>query len=100
MEEIKKKLNRLEQLALLGAKNVLNLDDVVLISGLSKSTLYKKTANRELPYYRAEGGKQIFFRKDEVENWLTRNRVSSQDEDEQRAINGYFCNKVKKGGLK
>lgn len=100
MEEILNRLKKLETLTLLGSKNVLTLDDVVLISGLSKSTLYKKTANRELPYYRAEGGKQIFFRKDEVESWLTRNRVSSQDEDEQRAINGYFCNKVKKGGMK
>lgn len=81
---------------------MLNLDDVVLLTGLSKSTIYKKTASRELPYYRADGGKQIFFRKNELEDWLTRNRVSSQTEDEQRAINEHFCQKVKagKGGLK
>lgn len=102
MNEIMKRLDRLETLALLGAKSVLNLEDVVLLTGLSKSTIYKKTANREIPYYRADNGKQIFFRKDELENWLTRNRVSSQNEDEQKAVNDYFCQKVKagKGGLK
>ena len=102
MNEIMKRLDRLETLALLGAKSVLNLEDVVLLTGLSKSTIYKKTANREIPYYRADNGKQIFFRKDELENWLTRNRVSSQNEDEQKAVNEYFCQKAKagKGGLK
>lgn len=102
MNEIMKRLDRLETLTLLGAKSVLNLEDVVLLTGLSKSTIYKKTANRELPYYRAENGKQIFFRKSELEDWLTRNRVSSQTEDEQKAVNEYFCQKTKagKGGLK
>lgn len=102
MNEILKRLDRLETLTLLGAKTVLNLDDVVLLTGLSKSTLYKKTANRELPYYRANGGKQIFFKKEELEDWLTKDRVSSQNEDEAKAVNGYFCQKVKagKGGLK
>ena len=102
MNEIMKRLDRLETLTLLGAKSVLNLEDVVLLTGLSKSTIYKKTANRELPYYRAENGKQIFFRKSELEDWLTRNRVSSQTEDEQKAVNEYFCQKARagKGGLK
>lgn len=99
MNEILKRLDRLETLTLLGAKTVLNLDDVVLLTGLSKSTLYKKTANRELPYYRANGGKQIFFKKEELEDWLTKDRVSSQNEDEQRAVNEYFT-KRQKGGLK
>lgn len=102
MNEILKRLDRLETLTLLGAKTVLNLDDVVLLTGLSKSTLYKKTANRELPYYRANGGKQIFFKKEELEDWLTKDRVSSQNEDEAKAVNEYFCQKVKagKGDLK
>lgn len=102
MNELMKRLDRLEVLTLLAAKSVLNLDDVVLLTGLSKSTLYKKTANRELPYYRANGGKQIFFKKEELEDWLTKDRVSSQNEDEAKAVNEYFCQKVKagKGGLK
>ena len=99
MEEILNKLNRLEALTLLGSKNVLTLEEVCLLTGLAKSTVYKMTANRVIPHYHAEGGKHLYFKKDEVEEWLTRNRVSSQTEDEQRAINEYFT-KRQKGGLK
>ena len=101
MNEIMKRLDRLEVLTLLSAKNVLTLEEVCLLTGLAKSTVYKMTANRTIPYYRdGNAGKHIYFRKDEVEDWLTRNRVSSQTEDEQKAISEHFCNKVKKGGLK
>lgn len=103
MEEILNKLNRLEALTLMGVKNVLTLEEVCLLSGLSKSTLYKMTSTRQIPFYHSgDNGKHLYFKKDEVENWLTRNRVSSQTEDEQRAVNEYFCQKVKagKGGLK
>lgn len=102
MNEIMKRLDRLEVLTLLAAKSVLTLEEVCLLTGLAKSTVYKMTANRVIPHYHAEGGKHLYFKKDEVENWLTRNRVSSQTEDEQRAINEHFCQKVKagKGGLK
>lgn len=99
MNEIIKRLDRLEQLTLLGAKNVLTMDEVSLITGLAKSSLYKLTANKNIPHYRADGRKCIYFRKDEVESWLTRNRIGSQLEDEQKAVAEYFCNKVKKGGL-
>lgn len=99
MNELMKRLDRLEVLTLLAAKSVLTLDEVCLLTGLAKSTVYKMTANRAIPHYHADGGKHLYFKKDEVENWLTRNRVSSQTEDEQRAVNEYF-NKRQKGGLK
>lgn len=99
MNEIMKRLDRLEVLTLLAAKSVLTLEEVCLLTGLAKSTVYKMTANRVIPHYHAEGGKHLYFKKDEVEEWLTRNRVSSQTEDEQRAVNEYFT-KRQKGGLK
>lgn len=102
MNELMKRLDRLEVLTLLSAKNVLTLEEVCILTGLAKSTVYKMTANRAIPHYHADGGKHLYFKKDEVENWLTRNRVSSQTEDEQKAVNEYFCQKARagKGGLK
>lgn len=103
MNEIMKRLDRLEVLTLLAAKSVLTLEEVCLLTGLAKSTVYKMTANRAIPFYHSgDNGKHLYFRKSEIEDWLTRNRVSSQTEDEQRAINEHFCQKVKagKGGLK
>lgn len=100
MNEIMKRFDRLEQLALLGAKNVLTLEEVCLLTGLAKSSVYKLTSTRSIPFYRADGGKHLYFKKNEVEDWLTRNRVSTELEDEQKAISQHFCNQIKKGGLK
>lgn len=99
MNELIKRLDRLEVLTLLAAKSVLTLEEVYLLTGLAKSTVYKMTANRVIPHYHADGGKHLYFKKDEVEDWLTRNRVSSHNEDEQRAVNEYFSKK-QKGGLR
>lgn len=99
MNELIKRLDRLEVLTLLAAKSVLTLEEVCLLTGLAKSTVYKMTANRAIPHYHADGGKHLYFKKDEVEDWLTRNRVSSHNEDEQRAVNEYFSKK-QKGGLR
>lgn len=99
MNELIKRLDRLEVLTLLAAKSVLTLEEVCLLTGLAKSTVYKMTANRVIPHYHADGGKHLYFKKDEVEDWLTRSRVSSHNEDEQRAVNEYFSKK-QKGGLR
>lgn len=99
MNELIKRLDRLEVLTLLAAKSVLTLEEVCLLTGLAKSTVYKMTAYRVIPHYHADGGKHLYFKKDEVEDWLTRNRVSSHNEDEQRAVNEYFSKK-QKGGLR
>ena len=99
MNELIKRLDRLEVLTLLAAKSVLTLEEVCLLTGLAKSTVYKMTANRVIPHYHADGGKHLYFKKDEVEDWLTRNRVSSHNEDKQRAVNEYFSKK-QKGGLR
>lgn len=99
MNELLKRFDRLEQLTLLAAKSVLTLDEVCFLTGLAKSSLYKLTANKAIPHYRADGGKHIYFKKSEIEDWLTRNRIGSQLEDEQKAVAEYFCNKTRKGGL-
>ena len=42
-EELKQQLDRIERYSLLAAKNVLCFEDVVLLTGLSRSHLYKLT---------------------------------------------------------
>jgi len=87
MEEVLNQLQELKQLAVLGAKNVLNMDDVCLLSGLSKSHLYKLVWSKRIPYYKSEGGKMTYFNKQEIENWLMAYRVPTAAETEQAAIN-------------
>lgn len=81
---ILEKLNRIEQLTKLAAKNVLTIDDVADLTGLSKSHLYNLTCRNEIPYYRPRG-KQIYFDRAEVEAWMKQNRVNTREEAESNA---------------
>jgi len=92
------KLDAIERYSLLAAKNVLNLQDVELLTGLKRSHLYKLTYSRQIPHYKPNG-KQVYFDRAEVEAWMKRNRVNTKNEAEQKAI-AYVVKKGLKGGEK
>lgn len=75
----KEQLDRIERYALLAAKDVLTVEDAAIMTGLSPSYIYKMTMQHKLPYYKPNG-KLIFFKKKELEEWMTQNRVATADE--------------------
>ena len=79
-----KQLAEIKAFSLLAAKKVLGIDDVVLLTGLSKAYIYKLTCRKEIPYYKPNG-KLVYFDRQEVEDWMKRNRVNSMAEAEQMA---------------
>lgn len=93
MEE---KINQILVYSLLAAKNVLTLEDVALLTGLSKSHLYRLTCTHQIPYYKPNG-KQIYFDRGEVEAWMKQNRVATRQEAEQAAV-AYVVTGKRKGG--
>ena len=99
MQEVLKQLQELKQLAVLGAKTALTMNDVCLLTGLSKSHLYKLVWSKRIPYYKSEGGKMTYFKKQEIENWLLAYRVPTEAEQEQKAI-AYCVTSNKKGAKK
>lgn len=92
------KLNQILTYSLLAAKNVLTLEDVALLTGLSKSHLYRLTCTHQIPYYKPNG-KQIYFDRAEIESWMKQNRVATQQEAEQAAIAYVVTGKQKGGAL-
>jgi excisionase family DNA binding protein len=86
MEEmILSKLEAIERNSLLAAKNVLTIDDAAVLTGMSKSHLYKLTCSKQIPFYRPNG-KLVYFDRQELEGWLKQNRVTTQTEAEQQAF--------------
>jgi excisionase family DNA binding protein len=83
LQTIKEALLRLEQYTLLSVKPVLDIEEAAAFTGISKRTLYELTANREIPYYKK--GIRVYFRKDELEAWLTETRILTNQEVENRA---------------
>lgn len=85
-EKILKQLSRIERNTQLAAKNVLTLEDVAVLTGLSKSHLYKLTCYKKIPHYKPNG-KNVYFDRKEIEEWMCQGKVVSTDEIEEAADN-------------
>lgn len=92
-KEILDKLRSIERYSLLAAKNVLTFDDVALVTGLSKSYLYKLTCSGEIPHYKPTG-KQLYFDRAEIEAWLKQNRIATRQEIDRKATSYTVTGKV------
>lgn len=51
-------------------KKVLNIDDLVKYTGLSKSKIYKLSQLKLIPTGKNKHTRQLFFSKEEIDNWL------------------------------
>lgn len=65
-------------------KAVLTVDEAAKYMGVSRSTLYKMTMRREIPFSKPNG-KLIFINRAELEAWLMSNRVATADEIRDKA---------------
>ncbi len=80
LESIEKLLQEQQRLQ----KQVLNFNETCKYLELSQSHLYKLTSTAAIPHYKPNG-KKIYFQRQELDQWLLRNRTDSQDEIEQQA---------------
>ena len=78
VEQLQKRVTDLENV-LNVAKDVMNLEEAALFTGMSKSSLYKLTHRQVIPHYKPNG-KLIYFEKTELLNWMRQNRISSSTE--------------------
>jgi excisionase family DNA binding protein len=82
MENILKKLEKLEVLIerqYILSREILSLEEAAAYLQLSKSCLYKMTSSKEINYY-VPGGKKIYFRRNELDNWVFKSKVNSVNE--------------------
>ena len=72
MQSIEERLTNLERINQ-GAKTILTLEEVAKYTNYSKSYIYKLTSRREIPCYKPNG-KQLYFKRPEIEVWLLSSR--------------------------
>jgi len=94
MEFIQQQLKEIT--ALLKKQNLLEkefftLEEAALYLGQSKSSIYKLTSKKEIPFY-VPGGKMIYFRKPELDAWIIDSKVETVDELES-SIDHYLSHK-------
>ncbi len=83
-KEIIKKLETIEGILLMQdilMKPILSLKEASLYLGISKSTLYKMTFENKISHYKPSG-KLIYFKKEDLDDYLLKNKIISNDEFE------------------
>ena len=96
MDKQSKILERLRSIegSMKSQKSVLTLKEAAEFMGLSQSYLYKLTSKCKLPFYKPSG-KMIYFNKEELENWLLRNKSNSENEiDVITSTNSFISRKI------
>jgi excisionase family DNA binding protein len=100
MQNKKDKLWELQQNPqVMGQKEVLSLKEAANYMGLSPLTLYRKTSRKEIVHFKP-GGKIIYMKFSDIQEYMLRNRIASRDEIEAEAANYMVTGKhaKKKGG--
>lgn len=80
---VEERLDRIEQL-LRGQKNVLNFSEACDFTGISPSYMYKLTHNARIPHYKPPG-KNVYFLREELEQWLLQNPVRTAEQKDREA---------------
>lgn len=96
IEMLQEQMQRVLDYSLLAAKKVLNFSDVALLTGISRSHLYRLTCTHQIPYYKPTG-KLVYFDRAEIEAWMKQNRQNTVAEAGQMAA-AYTVRHEKKGG--
>jgi len=65
-----------------GSTSMLTFDEACQYLKVSKSFLYKATSERTISFYKPTGGKMIRFKKEDLDLWLSQNRIASRSEIE------------------
>ncbi len=92
---IEKKLDTIACLLksqVLAGKDLLTIDELAMYSGLAKLYIYKLTSQRKIPFYKPRG-KQVYFKRTEIDQWLTTNRVATNEEIQTEVLNSIAHNR-------
>lgn len=65
-------------------KTVLNFNDTCIYLDVSPSHLYKLTSTKQIPHFCPQG-KKLYFKREEMDAWLQRNRQNTALENELEA---------------
>lgn len=75
------------------AKEVLTFQEALALLGISASMLYKLTHQRAIPFYKPNG-KLIYFKKEDLMNWMLSNKQLSNNEISEKVFNNLKLGKA------
>ena len=91
LERLSQIEQKIDEQALL-QKSVLNFNEACRYLEISPSHLYKLTSTRQIPHFCPQG-KKLYFNRQELEDWLQRNRQSTTEEIDKEATDYIISHK-------
>lgn len=83
IQQINARLDRIEQIALISAKSVLDINEAATLTGLSVGHIYRLTSGRMIPHFKKN--RKLYFKKSELENWMLEQKVLTEEEADSKA---------------
>lgn len=83
LQALSDKLDAIHSLTAVAAKTILDLSEAALFTGFSEGHLYRLTSRKQIPHYKKN--RKLYFRKAELEEWLTEEAVPTEDDINRRA---------------
>lgn len=83
LETLNDKLDNLSRLTLICSKTVLDFDETLLFTGLSRGYLYRLTSEKKIPFFKKN--RKLYFKKSDLEEWMLERRVPTSDEIQSKA---------------
>lgn len=96
IREITDRLDRIErkaEMAVIGAKNVLDIEEAAVYTRLSVGHLYRLTSGKQIPHFKKS--RKLYFKKAELDEWMLESKVLSEQEV-QRAAETYTATHKRK----
>ena len=73
-----------QQASFLSAGNqceIIDIEEAMKLTGYKKATIYKLIHERKIPFHKpAHGGRKVYFKSTEIDQWLQSNRIETYDE--------------------
>lgn len=93
IENIEKLLAQLVDKLNIRDKEILDINEVVTLTSLSKKYIYKLSHLGKIPCYSYSNNSKLYFKKTELENWMTKSkRFYEGDVDD-------FISRIEKNGV-
>ena len=100
MQDVERSLDRLtkvcSEISIQSNNSFITANEAAKYLGCSAANIYKLTMNCEIPYYKPNG-KKLYFKKNELDEWIEKSRVPSiyetlnEDNDERKRILQSCC---------
>lgn len=78
--------NANDNLVFVAQKPWLSVKEFAAYTGYKVSYVYKLISERRVPCYKRDGGKNVFFLKDEIDKWILGHRIAPMEELEEQAV--------------